>query len=1670
MPHHEKRYYWCLPLLFNFWTVFLQHCMADGKAEVAVPRVRSHPENEKIDIWSSPISSHSTVLYHVYPKSSFLDTLLPFSTHQVTLSQSYNPDDPSFEVENVMEMPTSSRFTTNVIGVHEFSIGTSSDIKNSWLINDRDEEQTSFSRVERQASFNHLDNFRFSSTLSTTWALRTIICLSCKKTSTLNPRTIVGSKQEVSSPVLRNNLYGSIEFSGSDSLGFNSETKYEIQPSSKLAHLPDVSPVFSNVLSFKISELPIVTFNISPSPVDVGLLKTVEISSSDIVNLYTFSLRNETFQFSSIGSSTFVDLSPRLPHLTSCMSDEDIEEKRPTFRIDEESTLFTSSKKINEFTKDIFLMSHHSDSVFSYSSTIYSSEMSPNSDIISEESHIFHTEQIPDNLVEISSDIIWRATYSRSLISDEDEDYVLSPEQSSKRLAFSNHLPIHFAEIFATRNIEVNSEKTKFPKQMTSFIPSNDFFNNLHVWSNAAFTQQTISVSLSELENHKLNVSLSGLENHKLNVSLSGLENHKLNVSLSELENHKLNISLSGLENHKLNVSLSELENHKLNVSLSELENHKLNISLSGLENHKLNVSLSGLENHKLNVSLSGLENHTYVSSQTFTSFGTDELTVSSLFLLQHNSTIHPDIPLENNTINHFNVLVGYNTTSRSKISMQHNTIIQSNIPRQHNTTILSNVLIQHDSSIIPNYSVQYNNKTYLNITKQPNTTTELNVPAHISSQIDAAIEPDIPMHVNTTAKIYFPTESDNLTELDIPTEHNTIRGSDVSTEHDVSMGLDNLNLIASDVSPETVNPKGLLVPIQPDNPTGFNNVTVSGIVMQLDDSKDLDKLIDHDTVAHFDNPTKPDVATQPDNPTDFDVPTRPDSPTELDNVTVSNISTQFDIQIKYDSALESNLPVEPRTSVAFHIPTFVDNSKEPSIPTYPDIQANLVDPRQVDPVDVHKLNDSPESHTFKAYDPNDTIEDSYSIPNLLPNEQFVSKTANKYFLEDENENKIEDYGINPHLLISPVVALKPTKVYRDFREIPPRSLELSSSSDPDLRSYILERSLTITSKFNLKSFISTDATPNFIWNKQSSKVVPLRASLYVPDDIQSQRNGETSSSGNLKQYKTSNRQTGILIPTIFQTTYALKRTDIPWHSTQTFEVYSTRNEKKIVHETTSVEETPLSSSKFHVFEETTTMWDMDKTTIYPSSETEVYSHVPFIPFYISLAMLMSWVRFCIVKETLRREIAWMLTSALNQPILPGQVCFKNAQEQCEAVIHQNDKEILTKSKSIDVFVYMNDKDGKYDLILTRRSAQVLREEAGKSKTLVYHNSVHRVDTYFQESHLRRPTRHTTSGMIATVTISCIGGACLLLLCILLMVMKQRLRQPRNCSPSHDTYSLESFSTISSFQRRRGGRSSLCSFVNQAFQDPDVLSHPLNTSSLAVFTSNIEAINHEFKIIPMNMPRVDEAPPGTEVKNRYANVIPVPETRVFLTPRPGEPHSDYINANYVRPRCAPYFPSKLTDCDRSYGQYQVSLKKKEIDENYTISMFRLRRTDLNEFRDVTHFWYTNWPVHGVPNEVYKVINFLLEARVYMDSSSSPTIVHCSPGTGRTGVIMALDSCIRQYEESQTVDVVRSVYRLRQDRGGAVQSKEQYVFIYEALREYVCNILHEPYNSTIVCSS
>lgn len=62
---------------------------------------------------------------------------------------------------------------------------------------------------------------------------------------------------------------------------------------------------------------------------------------------------------------------------------------------------------------------------------------------------------------------------------------------------------------------------------------------------------------------------------------------------------------------------------------------------------------------------------------------------------------------------------------------------------------------------------------------------------------------------------------------------------------------------------------------------------------------------------------------------------------------------------------------------------------------------------------------------------------------------------------------------------------------------------------------------------------------------------------------------------------------------------------------------------------------------------------------------------------------------------------------------------------------------------------------------------------------------------------------------------------------------------------------------------------------------------------------------------------------------------------------------------------------------------------------------------------------------------------------------SPLTVHCSPGTGRTGTLIACDIALRELElPHPSIDVPRIVYFVRTGRANAVATREQYEFIYE----------------------
>uniref|UniRef100_A0A2S2PBA0 Tyrosine-protein phosphatase non-receptor type 6 n=1 Tax=Schizaphis graminum TaxID=13262 RepID=A0A2S2PBA0_SCHGA len=151
-------------------------------------------------------------------------------------------------------------------------------------------------------------------------------------------------------------------------------------------------------------------------------------------------------------------------------------------------------------------------------------------------------------------------------------------------------------------------------------------------------------------------------------------------------------------------------------------------------------------------------------------------------------------------------------------------------------------------------------------------------------------------------------------------------------------------------------------------------------------------------------------------------------------------------------------------------------------------------------------------------------------------------------------------------------------------------------------------------------------------------------------------------------------------------------------------------------------------------------------------------------------------------------------------------------------------------------------------------------------------------------------------------------------------------------------------------------------------------------------------------------------------------------------------------------RCADYLPpSEVLDCHRLFGDYQITLKKREVKEKFIISNLQLKNLETNLWRDVTHLWYGGWPVQGVPSDPNAMLAFVMEARSHMKTNSGPHVVHCSPGTGRTGTVIACDMAIRDFELTRTVDVPKTVYAVRRCRAGAVQTRDQYALIYKVYK-------------------
>ncbi|XP_066869337.1 receptor-type tyrosine-protein phosphatase T isoform X20 [Kogia breviceps] len=228
-------------------------------------------------------------------------------------------------------------------------------------------------------------------------------------------------------------------------------------------------------------------------------------------------------------------------------------------------------------------------------------------------------------------------------------------------------------------------------------------------------------------------------------------------------------------------------------------------------------------------------------------------------------------------------------------------------------------------------------------------------------------------------------------------------------------------------------------------------------------------------------------------------------------------------------------------------------------------------------------------------------------------------------------------------------------------------------------------------------------------------------------------------------------------------------------------------------------------------------------------------------------------------------------------------------------------------------------------------------------------------------------------------------------------------------------------------------------------------------------------------------------------KNRYGNIISYDHSRVRLLVLDGDPHSDYINANYIdgyhRPRhyiatqgpmqetvkdfwrmiwqensasivmvtnlvevgrvkCVRYWPDDM----EVYGDIKVTLIETEPLAEYIIRTFTVQKKGHHEIRELRLFHFTSWPDHGVPCYATGLLGFVRQVKFLNPPEAGPIVVHCSAGAGRTGCFIAIDTMLDMAENEGVVDIFNCVRELRAQRVNLVQTEEQYVFVHDAILE------------------
>ncbi|XP_052807952.1 phosphatidylinositol phosphatase PTPRQ-like isoform X3 [Mya arenaria] len=235
-------------------------------------------------------------------------------------------------------------------------------------------------------------------------------------------------------------------------------------------------------------------------------------------------------------------------------------------------------------------------------------------------------------------------------------------------------------------------------------------------------------------------------------------------------------------------------------------------------------------------------------------------------------------------------------------------------------------------------------------------------------------------------------------------------------------------------------------------------------------------------------------------------------------------------------------------------------------------------------------------------------------------------------------------------------------------------------------------------------------------------------------------------------------------------------------------------------------------------------------------------------------------------------------------------------------------------------------------------------------------------------------------------------------------------------------------------------------------------------------------------------------------KNRWVNILPFDHSRVNLQQLDDDdPESDYINANYMpgfhhqrefiatqgplpgtiddfwrmvweqnvmvivmltqckegnRVKCEMYWPDTVQEA-KQYGDVVVNPTSITNMNKFNINIFDISHaSDLTKTRKVLQFHYLDFMDFTAAVEVEHFIEFVRTVRGHVPHDmTSPMVIHCSAGVGRTGSYIAIDH-LQEYLNSPKfssddhINIFDMVMEMREQRVNMVQTEAQYILIHD----------------------